>query len=881
MPFIGTFTHNRRKAEYKPSGGVHVDGSEAATDATTGVNIDVPRGTRMLSAYAVGAGGGGGASNTQYTYNSQTQSTTFVPGANDGGNAGGGGGVAAANRIAVKYGDSVYAQAAGPSAGGQRNIYTYAPNGFPYLEPANAYPGVGSTGGTSKLTVAGTDVVRAFGGTGGLRGVNSSSPGGGGAVTTSALHYPYANNTTYWEQTGGLGYISQNSGFTKPGGGSAAGILSPGADGMYYYGPTNTSPDSLYAVFANYIDTDQYLFNNDVTDAKPTAGGTAVLGATGAGISINAMNGIPVTTPSTDLNAVHGRITLVANPSTPAYGSQTTTTNGSAWNSPHPGASYGGGGGGQRGREDLRDGTPGEAGAITVKWGMGVDARYSNIAQPATFSQGAFNNLAYDSDGVTLLPFSTSVSSPNTPVDEGFSKTYTINTINPPSPSATFYYTMQLVDSDGNATAAPSAELTPVSGAVTLSLGQATKTIEVVEDETTEPLHEFMRMQIRENSVNGTVLATSNQVRINDTSLSPIPIPQGSAILYSTTQSSWSVPADDGIEQIHVKLVGGGGAGGRGYAVAPTRRSSGGGGGGGGVAVVEGIPVSPGDTLTYRAGRGGERDPGSNPGDGDPSYITFTSSPSPFTIMAGGASGATNTGYSASTGGAGGSSYTLAPAGNYSNQFFHYGGSGGSGQYASFTPSATSLNAGGGGGVGGDRSRYSDGTVITGQTGAPGLQWNNNAVTSTFDGTGGGGGGGMRGWASGPFAYSYSYSSRSFGGDGGGMPTSVSPNGMNKVAGWRSFTNDPSPTVFVSSFASPSTNTSRLNGANTEAMDRGKDYGGGGRGGGGTPSGGLGNSGSQGVVIVRWGDDTWLDAGGPLAPTTVKNKNPGPGQFSY
>jgi len=247
--------------------------------------------------------------------------------------------------------------------------------------------------------------------------------------------------------------------------------------------------------------------------------------------------------------------------------------------------------------------------------------------------------------------------------------------------------------------------------------------------------------------------------------------------------------------------------------------------------------------------------------------------------MAGGASGATNTGYSISTGGSGGSSYTLAPAGNYSNQFFHYGGAGGGGNYASFTPSATSLNAGGGGGVGGDRSRYSDGTVITGQTGATGLQWNNTAGAASGDGTGGGGGGGMRGWLSPSFAYSYSYTSRAFGGDGGGMPTSVSPNGMNKVGGYRSFTNNPSPTVFVTSFVSPS--PSRLGGASTETMTRSKNYGGGGRGGGGTPSGGLGNSGSQGVVIVRWGDDTWLDAGGPLAPTTVKNKNPGPGQFSY
>lgn len=209
--------------------------------------------------------------------------------------------------------------------------------------------------------------------------------------------------------------------------------------------------------------------------------------------------------------------------------------------------------------------------------------------------------------------------------------------------------------------------------------------------------------------------------------------------------ATFVVPAD--VYFIFVKMWGAAGGGG---SYGGWRQGSAGGGGGYSHAIV---PVSPGETITYRVGQGGWGRPGSTK-----------------TWPDGGASLSAGDNQYAGNGG-GSTSLSVPSLGGY---IMYAGGGGGGGCVSGFAVQ----NGGAGGGINGERGIYTNyGTANTGQGGsqtaggAGGTAGNTTGGAGARDagGThqhannyGGGGGGGYYGGGSG------SYVGSSMGGGGGG-----------------------------------------------------------------------------------------------------------------
>jgi len=919
MPFLGTFTHNRRtKAEHKPSGSLYVGGGTSP--------VPIARGIRSVSVYAVGAGGGGGASNVQYTYISSPGSydPAYMNGTSKGGSGGGGGGAAAANNVRIKYGDTVTAVGGTGGAGGPASVYSFTPTGTTLV---TTNPGQGSTGGNSYIQVGSTAAVSAGGGTGGRRsgGIftysttpspvparsnfpTSSLPagtvgtGGSGSFPTPFAGYSYLENKA--DQTGGSGGRTFAYSFLGAGGGGAAGFAGNGAPGTEYQGPTNINHTAVAAELYPRYSSSSIVRAPSSYNLITSAGGGGIQ-STGGGINKSSLYGTPVTTAVPTLTGTHDTsYRTFPSPYSHTYGDAAGTSGGDyrAPPSSYPAdpIEVGGGGAGTRGRASLSDGGTGADGGIVVKWGYDADYRYDNIKQPATFSQGGYNNIQYESDG-SLSTFSASVTAPSVPINEGSTKTYSISTVNPPSPSATFYYRMFLEDSDGNENMAPSNDVTPTNGSITLSLGEATKTITVVEDETTEPLHDFMKMKISTTSINGPYVAESPVARINDTSQTPPPLNPGYIEISTTgvtaakadgntfslmpTISSGSnfvdIPSDDGINYINVLAIGGGGGGsaGRAYPSYPSYSFTaygGTGGGGGQTRIVERIPVTPGQRIYFGVGAGGSAGPGpASPvsgrlgGDGSPSWVNFSS-----------ASGTSGSRIVAAGGGGGpfGPSPTTSP--------IHGGGNGytpGSGVFSGVTNSWSKYRNGGNGGA---LSQRTNPTYTPGQ-----IRYLYNC-----EGSGGGGAGLSRSYSNVPYNPYSGYGAQSWssyqapgragyhgGGGGGGM--NGSGGGMSTV--YSRYIHPGSPTVMGPFGYQPANGGS----GTTAPGNRGKlgnyptgtvgssSYGGGGASGKGVVGSSYappGYSGTAGRILITWGDESYLDASSPRAPSTVRNNSSAP-----
>lgn len=155
----------------------------------------------------------------------------------------------------------------------------------------------------------------------------------------------------------------------------------------------------------------------------------------------------------------------------------------------------------------------------------------------------------------------------------------------------------------------------------------------------------------------------------------------------ANTTGSWTVPA--GVTSICILCVGGGAAGGTGY--------SGKGGGGGALSYANSVAVTPGETLSYQAGRGGAA--GADIG-GD----TYLARGATYLCLAKG--GTNNTGGAAASG-TGDAKYSGGNGGvSGASPYPYYGAGGGAAGYAGNGGAANAFSsgsngAGGGGGAGG------------------------------------------------------------------------------------------------------------------------------------------------------------------------------------
>lgn len=124
-----------------------------------------------------------------------------------------------------------------------------------------------------------------------------------------------------------------------------------------------------------------------------------------------------------------------------------------------------------------------------------------------------------------------------TSIDEGSSGTFAITTTNVPN-STTLYWTTSHVTS-------AAADFTANSGSFTITSNSGTFAVSVAEDTLTETT-EYFRIQIRTGSSSGPVVATSNQIGIND-----IAPPPG----YTWTTTSFSPNSYDGGTTINITTL--------------------------------------------------------------------------------------------------------------------------------------------------------------------------------------------------------------------------------------------------------------------------------------------------------------------------------------
>jgi hypothetical protein len=303
-------------------------------------------------------------------------------------------------------------------------------------------------------------------------------------------------------------------------------------------------------------------------------------------------------------------------------------------------------------------------------------------------------------------------------INEGSAATFTVTTTNVPDGTILYYSTA------GTVVAADFTDAT-LTGSFTITSNTGTITRTALADNLTEGAENFT-ISVRTGSTAGTVVATSGSVTINDTSITiagqVLHVGYDSLGTDGGALLSWVVP--NGVTSISVVCIGGGGGGP--YTSATTNGGGSAGGGGGGLAYVNNITVTPGETITLRAGNGGA--PSASPGTvqaglGGYSQIYRPATPTTYLVRAGGgAGGIRNTTASAvSLGGAGGT--PLVGTGGT-------GGNGGGGLNGNNTISST-FDQGGGGGAGG----YSG-------AGGRGGGYLTSAIVVPVAGSGGGGGGG-------------------------------------------------------------------------------------------------------------------------------------------
>ena len=236
-----------------------------------------------------------------------------------------------------------------------------------------------------------------------------------------------------------------------------------------------------------------------------------------------------------------------------------------------------------------------------------------------------------------------SVSASPTTVNEGDTISFSFNATNTPNGTG---FSWNLV---GSAASASRFTAGITGGPFTVTSGNCPVALTVVNDYITEGTTSFAAQMI----YNGTVVATSPYITINDTSITP----HGS---WAATSGGGAVTVPDHVYSINVTLYGGGGGSGG------PRWSNGrngyygdfngvGSGGHDGQVVSTTMAVSPGQTINYSVGGGGGPGDGYNSHDGAAGGATIFNG----TVAGGGAGGSWGAGGwsdSAQTYGQGGSS---------------------------------------------------------------------------------------------------------------------------------------------------------------------------------------------------------------------------------
>lgn len=259
--------------------------------------------------------------------------------------------------------------------------------------------------------------------------------------------------------------------------------------------------------------------------------------------------------------------------------------------------------------------------------------------------------------------------------------------------------------------------------------GTATVSVGIKADLITDGSESFT-MQLREGSSSGTVLAESQSVTINDTSLTV----SGNQSWTTPGSFTWTVPA--GVTSVYYRVIGGGGGGGGGAWTGGPTAYGGGGGGSGGIQIGN-LAVVPGSTINVKVGRGGS---------GGTNYVYNTKQAPTASATAGGDGGASQFSSIAVAGGKGGSQSGGGGAGGGGNA----GGPGiftsattVKGQYNAATVPPKNSQGGAGGsvpgyGAGGAGGISSPGTAGTGPGGGGGGGGTFNQATPASGKSGGG-----------------------------------------------------------------------------------------------------------------------------------------------
>lgn len=116
---------------------------------------------------------------------------------------------------------------------------------------------------------------------------------------------------------------------------------------------------------------------------------------------------------------------------------------------------------------------------------------------------------------VDVVP-SYSVVPSTTSVNEGSSVTFTVTTIGVPNATTLYWTTLQT----SGVVAASDFSDSALSGSFTVNSNTGTITRTIASDRSTESVPEIFQLQIRRTSTSGTIVATSDSVTVNDTSVS-------------------------------------------------------------------------------------------------------------------------------------------------------------------------------------------------------------------------------------------------------------------------------------------------------------------------------------------------------------------------
>jgi len=342
-----------------------------------------------------------------------------------------------------------------------------------------------------------------------------------------------------------------------------------------------------------------------------------------------------------------------------------------------------------------------------ITFGAGIEIGVG-APSPTTISFGEFD----------LPTYSVSANGGATSINEGSSLTFNVVTTNVGN-GITLYWTANNVSTSN-------ADFSSYFGLFTITNNTSSFVVTPLADVTTEGSETFT-VSVRTTSTSGAVVATSNSITVNDTSITPV--------TYS----------------INYLVVGGGGGGG--YRYGEFSHSSGGGGGG----VVAGtFTADPGLSWTITVGAGGTVPncmPMAGGCNGANSSIVGTGIS--LTALGGGGGAGAWPGQPGGNGGGGGGGYgpgsnpggtatqpsqsqTVGPAGSYTN----YGNPGGSCNGGP-GPGGPQGRSGGSGGSSGYVSSIS-GTPTNYATGGSALPWPappNNMARPGTPGTGNGGSG--------------------------------------------------------------------------------------------------------------------------------------------